>query len=241
MRGLRARLHARFKQLSGTSSRPDVAAPSDGPPPAAPPMSRRQEAVLCVARVGANPQLEAALRAADRARDARDWLAALAGYVDALSRAPLHAGYTVQAGHCLKEMGRMADAELCYRDAVALGAAAEDVMEHLAFVAWRQGHVRPCYPPAIQRALDDDVLGDAGLGEAAFKLRLATSHDARLLLACLLDREDLSDGMVLTLLREAPCLDDLLARLILDDAFAQVNAAIIRLGGIRLTEQTRPL
>jgi hypothetical protein len=204
-------------------------------------MSRRQQAVLCVTEAWSDPQIGAAIRAADRARDASDWLAALGGYVEALSRAPLHAGYTVQAGHCLKEMGRMADAELCYRDAVALGAAAEDVMEHLAFVAWREGQVKPCYPLAIQSALDDDVVGDAGLGEAAFMLRLATSHDVRLLLACLLDREDLSDGKVLSLVREAPCLDDLLAWLILDDAFAQVNAPIIRLGGIRLTEQTRPL
>lgn len=173
---------------------------------------------------------------ADAARDSCDWLTALRGYVDALIRAPLHAGYAVQAGHCLKEMGRMADAELCYRDAVALGAPKDDVMKHLAFVSRRDGYGGHCYPSAVQRALDGDVVGDAGIGEAAFRLKLATSHDARLLLTFLLNCEDLSDGKVLSLLREAPCIDDLLGRLILDDAFVAVNGPIVRLASIRLAE-----
>lgn len=72
--------------------------------------------------------------AADKARDAHAWNRAEALYARALSLYPYHHGYCVQLAHMLKEQGRLADAELHYRTALALGGSPGDVREHLDFV-----------------------------------------------------------------------------------------------------------
>lgn len=78
--------------------------------------------------------------AGDRARDGRRWQEGFACYRAALDIFPHAAGYMVQAGHCLQEAGRMAEAEGYYRSALLLGAPAMDVVEHLVFVAGRNRH-----------------------------------------------------------------------------------------------------
>lgn len=81
----------------------------------------------------------AMVRKADDERDARDWAAAERSYAAALALDPDQAGYWIQHGHMLKEQGCDAEAEISYRTACALGAAAADVVEHLRFVLHRQG------------------------------------------------------------------------------------------------------
>ncbi len=86
----------------------------------------------------------------DRFRDACRWQDGFAAYRAALDILPLHAGYIVQAGHCLKEMGRLIAAEGYYRSAILLGAPLGDVEEHLMFVATRNQYYQD---PSKVRAL----------------------------------------------------------------------------------------
>jgi GT2 family glycosyltransferase len=50
---------------------------------------------------------------------------------------PLSAGYTLQMGHCLKELAFYEAAECAYRSALLLGAPLGDVADHLMFAAER--------------------------------------------------------------------------------------------------------
>lgn len=76
----------------------------------------------------------------DRHRDARRWSDGFVAYRSGLDILPLHSGYLVQAGHCLKEIGRLAAAECYYRSALILGAPLGDVEEHLVYVAVRSSY-----------------------------------------------------------------------------------------------------
>lgn len=78
---------------------------------------------------------------ADAARDTADWATAERNYGEALRLFPLHWGYCVQHAHAIKEQGNYPGAEAWYRSAVALGAPADMVDEHLAYVARLNGAV----------------------------------------------------------------------------------------------------
>lgn len=78
-----------------------------------------------------------AVKLADAARDKRRWREAYGHYRAALAAFPLSAGYTLQMGHCLKELAFYEAAECAYRSALLLGAPLGDVAEHLMFAAER--------------------------------------------------------------------------------------------------------
>jgi glycosyltransferase involved in cell wall biosynthesis len=71
------------------------------------------------------------ISAGNRARDARDWEAAAAGYREALERDPQLAHVWVQLGHVLKEAGSLGEAEQAYGEALALKVGESDVHLHL--------------------------------------------------------------------------------------------------------------
>ena len=77
------------------------------------------------------------VKLADAARDQRRWREAYGHYRAALASFPLSAGYTLQMGHCLKEMAFYEAAECAYRSALLLGAPLGAVAEHLMFAAER--------------------------------------------------------------------------------------------------------
>jgi len=80
---------------------------------------------------------------ADQARDSRQWVEGENHYREALALYPAHSGYMVQYAHCLKEQQKFPEAEIYYRSALALGAPARDVEEHVDFVASQQGYHAP--------------------------------------------------------------------------------------------------
>ena len=146
---------------------------------------------------------------ADVARDGGQWSAGAFLYGRAIALCPM-AAWMVQRGHCLKEAGRFADAEVLYRDALAHGAAEADVMQHLAFVAARGG----------SNALPPPMAADGG--------RLASSEDVAELLALFLPGEARGGQDLLDWMRRAPTLDLLLAALVRHPAFRARRAAMLR-------------
>jgi len=86
-----------------------------------------------------DPEFVEHVTAGDQARDARDWEEAENRYEAALNLYPLHPGYLIQSGHAAKERGHLAEAEVKYRSAWALGAPLPDVLEHLLYVAGEAG------------------------------------------------------------------------------------------------------
>ena len=54
---------------------------------------------------------------------------------------PLHYGYRVQLAHMLKEQCRWQEAELNYREALALGAPGSDIIPHLEFSILQDGGI----------------------------------------------------------------------------------------------------
>jgi tetratricopeptide (TPR) repeat protein len=192
------------------------------------PFERRRAAVLAAITEGPrDPAFVRHMQAADRARDRGAWSEAVREYADGLALQPLHALYLMQFGHCLKEMGLLVEAELSYRDAIALGAPAPDALEHLGFVAMRDGSLRDSYPSPLPERLAADTAAEHGIGRAAFELQLASSADARLLLKACLDAPMLSDHHVLMVLRKAPRVEDLMLTVIGSDAFAASNARLL--------------
>ena len=66
------------------------------------------------------PKLTTARDRADMARDSRDWRRAADLYREHLTANPGDFGIWVQMGHCEKEAGNFAEAEVCYRSALEL-------------------------------------------------------------------------------------------------------------------------
>ncbi|HEY8698039.1 MAG TPA: SPASM domain-containing protein, partial [Rhizomicrobium sp.] len=79
----------------------------------------------------AKPQLSDLLRAADQARDERQWPEAALLYRDVLDLDPVRAPIWVQYGHMLKESGRTDEAGKAYEKALALDSGNADT--HLQF------------------------------------------------------------------------------------------------------------
>lgn len=103
--------------------------------------TRRSEAVsLTYLAASQDSGFQDFIARADAARDRQQWADAEYLYWRALALYPLHGGYMVQYGHTLKEQGKLPDAEITYRSALALGEASADLPEHIAHVAGLLGH-----------------------------------------------------------------------------------------------------
>jgi len=102
--------------------------------------TRRQLGEITLRAASQDTDFMAAVSQADQARDSRQWAEGERRYADGLVLYPAHSGYMVQHAHCLKEQKKFAEAEIDYRSALALGAAADEVCEHLDFAAAQQGH-----------------------------------------------------------------------------------------------------
>ncbi|MEN3950804.1 tetratricopeptide repeat protein [Iodidimonas sp. SYSU 1G8] len=111
--------------------------------------TRAAQIALTYQRCAVDADFAALIAQGDAARDRGDWQTAAERFGRALERYPLHAGYSVQLGHMLKEQGRFPDAEIQYRSAIALGDKSADTREHLAFVCARQDHHAPALPCRI--------------------------------------------------------------------------------------------
>src|SRR5882762_1501113 len=92
---------------------------------------------------------------ADRARDARQWEAAVQHYRTALARNPHNPPIWVQYGHALKEGGSYGAAEAAYRHAIAGEPAVADTHLQLGLVLKLQGRTEEA-KTAYLRALSID-------------------------------------------------------------------------------------
>ena len=82
---------------------------------------------------------DSALKAANEARDAEQWLQAASYYEAALSFDGQRDDIWVQFGHSLKEFGAFGEAVKAYRQAIKLNPADAEVHVHLAHVLKRIG------------------------------------------------------------------------------------------------------
>lgn len=153
--------------------------------------SRPAAAMLTIAAGQADPRFAALVAQADAERDARCWDAAEVLYREALALYPLHAGYLVQLGHCLKEQDAMAEAEMAYRSGLALGAPREDVEAHIRHVCAAQGDAGAPVPDVPRTSVQP-------LAHAP------TAADIELLFLLLRGRRPDPVREVLALLRTAP-------------------------------------
>ena len=130
-------------QISLAGPGPDVAG---GAAPAGPARSRLAAVAEAVAAASGDVAFRSLVAEADAMRDQRQWGRAEYLYWRALGLHPLHPGYRVQYGHALKEQAKLADAEVAYRSAWALGEAGEDLRQHILHVAGLQGDASPPLP-----------------------------------------------------------------------------------------------
>jgi hypothetical protein len=152
---------------------------------------------------------------ADAARDRGDWVAAERAYGEALRLQPLHWGYCIQRAHAIKEQGLHPGAEAWYRSAVALGAPAEMVDEHLIFVARSNGAV------FVRRGMPDLDVPPL--------LAPPTLHDIRVLARLARIPGLIDDDLALSLLRDARDNRAVLTRLIGLPEFARANRAFLEI------------
>jgi len=157
---------------------------------AAPAVTRAAQIARTLDQAGTDSRFCDHVARADAARDAADWTTAETQYGEALSLYPLHWGFCVQRAHAIKEQGNYPGAEAWYRSAVALGAPANMVDQHLAYVARLNGAVfaRSGTPDlAVVPLLAPPTLHDIGLlgrlvrgpGLARDDLALPLLRDAR--------------------------------------------------------------
>lgn len=151
--------------------------------------------------------------AADGARDCGDWRMAEIEYGRALRLFPLHWGYLIQYAHAIKEQGNFPRAEAYYRSAVALGAPADMVDEHLQFVAHRSG--------------SSFVRGAAADLDVAPLLAPPTMHDIGVMIELCGVRRHLDEEAALALLREEPDNRSVLVKLFALPEFARANRAFL--------------
>jgi hypothetical protein len=152
----------------------------------------------------ADAQFREDIARADAARDNGDWARAEGAYASALRRFPLHWGYAIQYAHTVKEQGQFIRAEAWYRSAVAMGAPADMVDQHLAFVAGCNGvkyvrlgqsrlHVPPLLaPPTVHdMRLLIELTRTSGYGDEDIELDLMrTMPDNRRVLLTLFARPE---------------------------------------------------
>ncbi len=172
---------------------PSPAAPAEVrlPAEAGPASARAAQVALAMTEAGLDAAFHGLVAEADAARDRRQWDIAEYLYWRALSLHPLHPGYRVQYGHALKEQGKLADAEVAYRSAWALGEQGEDLHRHIMHVAGLQGDATaPPLPPEVPPAHPLD--------------ELPWQEDVELAFALLLHRPPQLTGEVLPMLRAVP-------------------------------------
>lgn len=154
----------------------------------------------------------------DQARDARNWGRAEFDYWRALALYPLHCGYMVQYAHCLKEQGKFADAEIYYRSALALGAPARDVADHLVYAAHQQGYYGSV--PLASADLPTNPLSPTSL---------PTNFDIEQIALFLTGQRSLTVAVRLELLRRCRTLNDVIKSLIGSPEFGRANHLLLLL------------
>lgn len=163
------------------------------------------------------------VREADNARDAGEWDIGALLYGQAARFYPYHYGYLVQRSHCFKEMLRFTEAEIGYRDALALGAPCKDVWEHLGFVAVSSGFRGTPYPSNICEALTQEPFDEL----TTLHERLATSREAAHLIVLFYGPSARYSFPLLDHLRAAPLISELVSELIRLPAFLRANSQLV--------------
>jgi tetratricopeptide (TPR) repeat protein len=190
--------------------------------PQGPEAVRSREGALAwaIRASGLDSRFKSLIKLGDEARDGGDFDLGVSAYRRALKLYPDHQAYHVQLGHCLKEARRFEEAEVGYRDAIALGAPLDDVMEHLSFVMERSGSTQRAYPADILDILTGRLRID--------RYRLVTSRDC-LALGELFFGETLPASWVVRALRAAPTVGEAVAFLVSDPAFQSRNRRLLAL------------
>ena len=130
----------------------------------------------------------------------------------------------MQYAHSLKEQRKYLDAELYYRQALALGAPADDVLRHLEFVAREIGSASlvAAVADVISFWERDDVASAAALD---FPL---TVSDVKDLYELLHNRADLGIAEVCEAMRHCPVRWMLVKRLVGSGSFPTVHRDLLR-------------
>lgn len=117
------------------------------------------------------------------------------------------------------------DAEIGYRDALALGAPIDHVWLHLEFVARRNGGGVRLYSPQVSETVFEP------LGGAEVRSKLVTSCEVRALAWLLHGVSSPANPWLLQILRAAPLREQVKQLLIADPAFINANGSLIALAG----------
>lgn len=184
---------------------------------AMPQVTRAGQVAECMAHAHEDADFRDRVGEGDAARDVRDWARAEQGYAAGLARHPLHWGYCIQLAHVIKEQGQFERAEVWYRSAVAMGAPADMVDQHLAFVARQSG--------ITWRRRADPRLDVPPL------LAPPTRHDIGLLAELCAIPGMADDVAALELLRHAPDCRAVLRRFSAHGDFARSNRGFLELVG----------
>jgi tetratricopeptide (TPR) repeat protein len=176
--------------------------------------TRAAQIALTYQRCAVDTEFAALIAQGDAARDRRDWQAAVEHFGRALAKYPLHAGYSVQLGHMLKEQGRFPDAEIHYRSAIALGDRSADTREHLAFVCARQD----IHAPALPCRIDEPPMAAS-----------PCAADLRTLVWLLWHAAHVPAVETVGYMRRAPTCGALAVALIGDERFVRRNARLLEI------------
>jgi hypothetical protein len=180
---------------------------------AMPGLTRAEQIAMTLEQACADDRFCECIAQADAARDSGDWAVAAREYANALRQFPLHWGYCIQYAHTVKEQGLHPLAEAWYRSAVALGAPAGMVDEHLAFVARKNGAA------FVRRGMPDLAVPPMQAPP--------TIHDIRLLAELTRVPGMGGEDLALDILRNLPDNRAVLVRMLAMPAFARANRLLL--------------